>query len=47
LPDQDGEDSAVSSVQAGPWVGSTEYGDLVAQYEDLDVLGCRGPGKQR
>jgi hypothetical protein len=28
-------------------VVSAQDGDLVTQYQDLDVLGCAGPGEQR
>ena len=39
--DQRGEHGAVGPVQTRPRVGSAEYSDLVAQDEDLDVLGRR------
>ena len=42
--DQGGEEGSVGPVQAGLWVGSAEYGDLVAQDEELDVLGRRCAG---
>ncbi len=37
--DEGGEHSAVRPVQAGPRAGATEYGDLVAQHEELDIFG--------
>ena len=40
-PDQRGEQGSVCPVQARLGVGSVEYGDLVAQDEQFDVLGCR------
>jgi hypothetical protein len=36
--DQHGEYGAVFPDLARPWVGSTSYGDLVAQRGQLDVL---------
>ena len=38
-PDERGEHRAVCPVQAWSWVGAAQYGDLVAQHEELDVLG--------
>jgi hypothetical protein len=38
-PDEGGEHGPVRPVQAGSRVDATEYGDLVAQHEELDVLG--------
>jgi transposase len=37
--DQGGEQGSVGPVQARPRVGSAEYGHLVAENEELDVLG--------
>ena len=45
--DQCGEQGAVGPVQARPRVGSAEYGDLVAQDEQLDVLGRGCAAEQR
>jgi hypothetical protein len=36
--DECGKQCSVGPVQAGLGVGSAEYGDLVAQDEELDVL---------
>ena len=44
--DQRGEQGAVGPVQAGLGVGSAQYRDLVAQDEQLDVLGCRRAAEQ-
>jgi hypothetical protein len=38
VSDQGGEQGPVGPVQARPLVRSAEYGDLVAQDEELDVL---------
>ena len=45
--DERGEQGSVGPVQAGLRVGSAEYGDLVAQDEELDVLGRRCAAEQR
>jgi len=45
-PDQRGKQGSVGPVQARLGVGSAEYGDLVAQDEQFDVLGCRGAAQQ-
>jgi hypothetical protein len=37
--DDGGEQGSVGPVLAGLGVGSAEYGDLVAEDEELDVLG--------
>ena len=37
--DEGGEDGPVRPVQARSWVGAAEYGDLVPQHEQFDVLG--------
>ena len=34
-----GENGSVRPVQAWSWAGAAEHGDLVAQHEELDVLG--------
>jgi hypothetical protein len=39
VSDECGEQCSVGPVEAGLGVGSAEYGDLVAQDEELDVLG--------
>ena len=39
--DECGERGSVGPVQAGVGVGSAEYGDLVAEDGQFDVLGCR------
>ena len=44
--DQRGEHGSVGPVQARPRVGSTQYRDLVAQDEQLDVLGRRRAAEQ-
>ena len=38
-PDEGGEHGPVRPVQAWSWVGAAQDGDLVAQHEELDVLG--------
>ena len=38
-PDEGGEDGPVRPVHARSWVGAAQDGDLVAQHEELDVLG--------
>ena len=38
-PDERGEHGPVRPVQAWSWVGAAQDGDLVAQHEELDVLG--------
>ena len=38
-PDEGGEHGPVRPVQARSWVGAAQDGDLVAQHEELDVLG--------
>ena len=45
--DECGEQGSVGPVQAGLGVGSAEYGDLVAQDEQLDVFGRRCTAEQR
>ena len=47
VSDQRGEHGSVGLVQARPGVGSAEYSDLVAQDEDLDVLGRRWAAEPR
>src|SRR5512132_4587748 len=37
-PDERGEDRPVRPLQPGFGVGAAEYGDLMAQHEELDVL---------
>ena len=38
-PDEGGEHGPVRPVHARSWVGAAQDGDLVAQHEELDVLG--------
>ena len=38
-PHERGEHGPVRPVQAGTWVGAAQDGDLLAQHEELDVLG--------
>ena len=38
-PDEGGEHGPVRPVQPWSWVGAAEYGDLVPQHEQFDVLG--------
>ena len=38
-PDEGGEHGSVRPVQAWSWIGAAQDGDLVAQHEELDVLG--------
>ena len=37
--DEGGKHGSVRPVQARSWVGAAQDGDLVAQHEELDVLG--------
>jgi hypothetical protein len=37
---------AVGPIQPGPWVGAAKHGDLVAQHEQLGVLGRRRATEQ-
>ena len=39
-PDEGDEDGPIRPVQARSWVDPAQDGDLVAQHEELDVLGC-------
>ena len=39
--------TAPIQVIEGARIASSEYGDLVAEHQDLDVLGCVGSGEQR
>ena len=39
-PDERGEHGSVRPLQAGSGAGAAEYGDLVPQHEELDVLGA-------
>jgi hypothetical protein len=41
-----GRNARSTHVSAG-WVVSKQCGDLVPEHQDLDVLGCIGPGEQR
>ena len=45
--DERGEDGSVRPVQARSWVGAAQDGDLVAQHEELDVLGGRRATQQQ
>jgi hypothetical protein len=38
-PRKGGEHGPLGPVQAWPWVGAAQDGDLVAQHEELYVLG--------
>ena len=38
-PDESSEHVPVRPVHARSWVGAAQNGDLVAQHEELDVLG--------
>jgi hypothetical protein len=38
-PHEPGEHGPVRPIQARSWVGAAQDGDLVAQHEELDVLG--------
>ena len=46
-PDEGGEHGPVGPVQAWSWVGAAQHGDLVAQHEELDVLGGGRSGHQQ
>ena len=37
--DEGGEHGPVGPVQPWTWVGAAQHGDLVAQHEELDILG--------
>ncbi|WP_346278157.1 hypothetical protein [Pseudonocardia sp.] len=45
--DESGDERAVAPGHPGAWSLVVEYGELVAQYEDLDVLGRVEAGEQR
>jgi hypothetical protein len=45
-PDQHGEHSAVGPVHAGAWPRPPQHGDLMAQDDQLDVLGCWGSAQK-
>ena len=45
-PHEGGEHGPVRPVQAWSWVGAAQDGDLVAQHEELDVLGGGRPAQQ-
>jgi hypothetical protein len=45
-PHERGEHGPVRPIQAWPWVRAAQDGDLVAQHEELDVLG-RGRAAQQ
>ena len=44
--DKGGEHGTVGPVHARTWVGATQDGDLVAQHEELNVLGGGRSGHQ-
>jgi hypothetical protein len=46
VPDQRGKDSTVGPVHAGPWLRPPQHRDLMAQDEQLGVLGCWGSAKK-
>ena len=39
--------SSRSSASQGARVAAAQYGDLVSEHQDLDILGCVGAGEQR
>jgi hypothetical protein len=45
-PNEGGEDGPIRPVQAWPWVGAAEHGDLVPQDKELDILGGGIAGHQ-
>ena len=45
-PHERGEHGPVRPVQARPWVGAAQDGNLVAEDEELDVLGGRRATRQ-
>ena len=46
-PHERGEHGPVRPVQARSWVGAAQDGDLVAQHEELDVLGGGRAARQQ
>ena len=46
-PHERGEHRPVCPVQARSWVGAAQDGDLVAQHEELEVLGGRRAATSR
>jgi hypothetical protein len=44
---QRAEKRSVDPGHRGARIASSKYGDLVAEHQDLDVLGCVGSGEQR
>ena len=46
-PDERGEHGPVRPIQARSWVGPAQDGDLVAQQQELDVLGGRRTAQQQ
>jgi hypothetical protein len=46
-PNQRGQDCTISPIQAQLRSGSTQHGNLVAQHQQLDILGCRARAKQQ
>jgi hypothetical protein len=46
-PDEGGEHGPVRPTHRWSWVGAAQDGDLVAQHEDLDILGCGRATRQQ
>jgi hypothetical protein len=46
VPDQRGKDSTIGPVHAGPRLRPPQHRDLMAQDEQLGVLGCWGSAKK-
>ena len=46
-PNEGGKHRSVRPVQSRTWVGAAQDGDLVAQHEELDVLGEGRSGDQQ
>ena len=46
-PDEGGEHGPVRPIHTWSWVGAAQDGDLVAQHEDLDILGSGRATRQQ
>ena len=46
-PAQRREQRPVGGLQAGPWMLAVQHHKLVAQHQDLDLLGLRRPEAER
>ena len=46
-PHESGEHGPVRPVHARTWVGAAQHGDLVAQHEELNILGGGRAGDQQ